>query len=241
MREKCIEVDNVSKAFAGRKVVDGLSIQVGKGEVFGLLGHNGAGKSTTIEMILGIRKPDEGNTTIFGMDAARHRKKVFEKVGVQLQSSAYQAAIRVGEVCEEYASLYSEPADYRKLLDQFGLLPLLKSPVMKLSGGERQKLSVVLALIGCPEIIFLDELTTGLDVAARREVWRTLNNLKKKGMTIFLTTHYMEEAENLCDRICLIKKGQKVAEGTVEEVTGASPYDKLEEAYLWYMGEEVEV
>ena len=111
----------------------------------------------------------------------------------------------------------------------------------KLSGGERQKLSVVLALIGNPELIFLDELTTGLDVAARREVWRTLKDLKNHGLTILLTTHYMEEAENLCDRILLIKNGKKIAEGTVEEVIKASPYQTLEEAYLWYMGEEVEL
>lgn len=236
MSEKIVAVSNVSKSFGGRKVVDNLSLSVASGEVFGLLGHNGAGKSTTIEMILGIKQPDEGSTHILGKEAAAHRKQIFEKVGVQLQSSAYQAAIKVGEVCEEFAALYRSPSDYRSLLDQFGLLSLIKSPVMKLSGGERQKLSVVLSLIGNPEIVFLDELTTGLDVAARREVWRTLKGLKAKGMTIFLTTHYMEEAENLCDRICLIKKGQKVTEGTVREVISASPYDNLEDAYLWYMG-----
>lgn len=241
MIEPCIEVREVAKSFRGRKVVDQLSFSINRGEVFGLLGHNGAGKSTTIEMILGIRRPDEGETYILGMDASRNRKAVFEKVGVQLQSSAYQAAIRVDEVCEEYASLYRKPADYKELLEQFGLIPLLKSPVMKLSGGERQKLSVVLALLGNPEIIFLDELTTGLDVAARREVWKTLKKLKENGMTIFLTTHYMEEARNLCDRICLIRNGKKIAEGTVEEIVETSPYDNLEDAYLWYMGEEVEV
>lgn len=240
MEKNCIVVKNATKSYSGRKVVDDLSFEVKKGEVFGLLGHNGAGKSTTIEMILGLKKPDAGALTIFGLQALKHRKEVFEKVGVQFQSSAYQAAIRVDEVCEEYASLYQKPADYRVLLDQFGLTKLLKSPVMKLSGGERQRLSVVLALIGNPEIIFLDELTTGLDVAARREVWKTLKNLKEQGLTIFLTTHYMEEAENLCDRLCLIKSGKKVTEGTVEEVIRLSPYENLEEAYLWYMGEEVD-
>lgn len=241
MSKKCIEVRNLTKSFHGRKVVDDLSFSVEKGQVFGLLGHNGAGKSTTIEMILGIKRPDNGTAEILGMEAAKHRKEVFEKVGVQLQSSAYQEAIRVKEVCEEYAMLYQNSSDYEVLLEQFGLAKLTGSPVMKLSGGERQKLSVVLALIGNPEIVFLDELTTGLDVAARREVWRTLKHLKEKGMTIFLTTHYMEEAENLCDRICLIKNGRKVSEGTVKEVIDASPYENLEEAYLWYMGEEVEL
>lgn len=241
MYEKCIEVCDVSKSYHGRKVVDSLSLEVRKGETFGLLGHNGAGKSTTIEMILGIQKPDEGNTKILHKDAAKHRRSVFEKVGVQLQSASYQDGIKVNEVCEQYASLYKNPADYHQLLEKFGLNGLKKCPVMKLSGGERQKLSVVLALIGNPEVIFLDELTTGLDVAARREVWRTLKQLKENGMTIFLTTHYMEEAENLCDRIALIRQGKKLAEGTIEEIKKRSPYDSLEEAYLWFMGEEAEL
>lgn len=240
MCEECIKAQGLTKAFHGRTVVHDLSFSVKKGEVFGLLGHNGAGKSTTIEMLLGLKQPDSGEGTVLGLSGAGNRRKLFEKVGVQLQSSAYQAAIRVDEVCEEYASLYREPADYQELLAKFGLSELQKSPVMKLSGGERQKLSVVLALIGNPEVIFLDELTTGLDVAARREVWRTLKQLKENGVTIFLTTHYMEEAEKLCDRICLIKNGCKVTEGSVSEVVEASPYQNLEDAYLWYMGEEVE-
>lgn len=241
MNTKCIEVSGLSKSFHGRKAVDGISFAVEKGQVFGLLGHNGAGKSTTIEMILGLQKPDSGNAWVLGKEAAKDRKELFEKVGVQFQSSHYQEAIRVDEVCREHAVLYRHPKDYRELLETFGLTGLEKSRVTKLSGGERQKLSVVLALIGDPEIVFLDELTTGLDVAARREVWRTLKHLKDSGLTIFLTTHYMEEAENLCDRIMLIKNGRKVTEGTISEVIVNSPYDNLEEAYLWYMGEEVEL
>ena len=138
----------------------------------------------------------------------------------------------------EYASLYSDPADYPQLLERFGLASLKTSFVSKLSGGERQKLSVVLALIGKPEIVFLDELTTGLDVVARREVWRTLKQLKEQGLTIFLTTHYMEEAEALCDRVCIIRSGKKVAEGSIEEIIAASGQRNLEEAYLLLMGEE---
>ena len=139
----------------------------------------------------------------------------------------------------ERMALYQKPGDYKELLEQFGLSELAKSPVNKLSGGERQRLSVALALIGNPEIVFLDELTTGLDVAARREVWKTLKDLKDRGMTIFLTTHYMEEAEKLCDKVMLLKHGKIVTEGTLEEVIQKSPYDNLEEAYLWYMDEEV--
>jgi len=233
-----IKVKNLTKSFNGRTVVDNLSFEVKKQEVFGLLGHNGAGKSTTIEAILGLKKPDSGEISILGKEPQKHRKEIFEFMGVQLQASNYQAGIKVEEICQEISVLYKKPADYKQLLKKFKLEQFQKSPVNKLSGGEKQKLSVVLALIPNPEIIFLDELTTGLDTAARREVWKTLKELKNGGMTIFLTTHYMEEAESLCDRICIIKNGQKVTEGTVKEVIEKSPYNNLEEAYLWYMGEE---
>ena len=241
MSETCIDVRNLSKSFNGRKVVNNLSFSVERGRVFGLLGHNGAGKSTTIEMILGLKAPDEGTAVVFGKEVAKHKKESFEKIGVQLQASYYQPSIRVGEACRERATLYRNPRDYKELLELFELSDFIKSPVNKLSGGEKQKLSVALALIGNPEIIFLDELTTGLDVAARREVWRTLRQLKESGLTIFLTTHYMEEAEKLCDEIMIIRKGSEVTKGTVTQVVAASPYDNLEEAYLWYMGEEVEL
>ena len=204
MDEPSVSVKNLTKSFSGRAVVDDLSFGVQQGEVFALLGYNGAGKSTTIDLILGLKTPDRGSARILGMDAAKNRKQVFERVGVQLQNTQYQPSITVEEACIEYASLYAAPADYPKLLAQFGLDALRKSFVSKLSGEERQKLSVVLALIGNPEIVFLDELTTGLDVVARREVWRTLKQLKEQGLTIFLTTHYMEEAEALCDRVCII-------------------------------------
>ena len=238
MNEQCIQVNNLTKSFSGRKVINDLSFEVNKGEVFALLGHNGAGKSTTIDLILGLKCPDEGNATILGMDAAKHRKKVFEKVGVQLQHTEYQNMMTVEEACIEYASLYKKSSDYKELLHSFGLSDLKKSYINKLSGGEKQKLSVVLALIGNPEIVFLDELTTGLDVAARREVWRTLKHLKEKGLTIFLTTHYMEEAQALCDHVCIIKSGEKVIEGTIAEIVNASGKTDLEEAYLYFMGEE---
>ena len=238
MNEPAVSVRKLTKSFSGRRVVDDLSFDVQKGEVFAMLGHNGAGKSTTIDLILGLKAPERGSAKILGMDAAKNRKQVFERVGVQLQNIRYQPNITVEEACIEYASLYADPANYPKLLERFGLGTLSKSFVSKLSGGERQKLSVVLALIGSPEIVFLDELTTGLDVAARREVWRTLKQLKDQGLTIFLTTHYMEEAEALCDRVCIIKSGRKAAEGTIDEVITASGQKNLEDAYLFFMGEE---
>ena len=238
MNEPAVSVRNLTKSFSDRRVVDDLSFDVQKGEVFALLGHNGAGKSTTIDLFLGLKAADGGSAKILEMNAAKHRKQVFERVGVQLQNTQYQPNITVEEACIEYASLYAVPADYPRLLEQFGLGTLRKSFVSKLSGGERQKLSVVLALIGNPEIVFLDELTTGLDVEARREVWRTLKQLKEQGLTIFLTTHYMEEAEALCDRVFIIKSGKKAAEGTIDEVIAASGQKNLEDAYLFFMGEE---
>ena len=238
MDETYICVRNVTKSFENRTVVDNLSFDVKKGEVFGLLGHNGAGKSTTIDLILGLKEPDTGSAMILNMNAAKNRKEVFERVGVQLQHTQYQNSITVEEACIEYSSLYQDPADYYELVNKFSLDSLKKSLVSKLSGGERQKLSVVLALIGKPDIVFLDELTTGLDVVARHEVWKTLQQLKEQGLTIFLTTHYMEEAEALCDRLCIIKSGKKVAEGTTDEVIAASGKNNMEKAYLFYMGEE---
>lgn len=233
----CIEVDHLTKIFNGRKVIEDLSFSVEKGEVFGILGHNGAGKTTTIETILGLHKPNQGKTRINGKEVHQERQVLFEKIGVQLQASHYQDNIRVDEICEETAALYKQPADYHQLLKQFQLDQFEKQYVDKLSGGEKQKLSVVIALIPNPKIIFLDELTTGLDVSARREVWNILKSLKQKGMTIILTTHYMEEAEFLCDHILFIKDGHKVIQGTVQEVIQQGQFKDLEEAYLTFMEE----
>ena len=234
----CIEVKDLTKSFNGRTVVDKITFRVEKGEVFGLLGHNGAGKSTIIDLLLGLKKPDGGSGTIFGLEPAANRKAVFKRVGVQLQSSNYQNNIRVDELCKEMSALYKKPEDYHRLLQFFSLEKFEKSQVNKLSGGERQRLSVALALINNPQIVFLDELTTGLDTAARREGWGHLKELKKNGTTIFLTTHYLEEAESLCDRIFLIKDGRKVTEGTVKDVIKNSPYENLEDAYLWYINND---
>lgn len=235
-----IEVAELSKKINGRKIIDQLTFTVKKGEVFGLLGPNGAGKTTTIETILGIKTPEEGSVKILGSDPQKKRREVFEKVGVQLQSSSYQNNIRVGELCKEMTLLYRHPQDYQKLLRLFQLEPFESQFIDKLSGGEKQKLSIVLALIPNPEVIFLDELTTGLDTKARRSVWQTLLKLKEAQMTILLTTHYIEEAEILCDRLCIIAHGRKVVEGSTKELLKRSGQQKLEEAYLWFVGEEIE-
>lgn len=239
--EERIIVENITKRYGGNTVVDNISFRVKKGEVFGLLGHNGAGKSTTIDCMLGLCTPDEGHVVLLNQNRMKQRRKIFEKIGVQLQHSNYQSNIRVNELCAEMSCLYQHPADYMSLLKRFQMDPFLNHKVNDLSGGEKQKLSVVLALLPDPKIIFLDELTTGLDVAARRDVWKILNELKAQGMTIFLTTHYMEEAENLCDRIMIIKSGQMIVTGRVEEVIHQSPYQSLEEAYLWFVEREEDI
>ena len=234
-----ISVKQLSKSYGGLTAVQGLDLSVTQGTVFGLLGANGAGKSTTIECMLGTRKFDAGTVSILGMNPLLQRKRLFENVGVQLQEANYQDKVTVAELCEVTQSLYRNAADYGELLKQFGIFDKAKSMVKELSGGQRQKLFIVLALIPQPKVVFLDELTTGLDAKARREVWKILSDLKEKGLTIFLTSHFMDEVEALCDTICILKKGKAVFYGTVEEAIAGSPYDKFEDAYLWYSDEEV--
>ena len=235
-----IKADGLSKSYGALHAVKNLSFAVPEGSVFGLLGANGAGKSTTIECVLGTRKRDGGTVSILGADPEKSRSSLFEKVGVQFQEAHYQDNIRVGELCDETASLYAVPADYRALLERFGLSDKLGSPVNELSGGQKQKLFIVLALIPDPRVVFLDELTTGLDAKARRDVWSTLKKLKADGLTVFLTSHFMDEVEALCDTICILKNGESVFYGTVVEAVKGSPFEKFEDAYLWYTGEEDE-
>jgi ABC-2 type transport system ATP-binding protein len=237
--ETCIEVKNLTKHYRNRVAVNNLSFSVKKGEVFGLLGPNGAGKSTTIDCILGLKPFDTGSVAVLGLNPVKARKHLFERVGVQLQSSSFQGNIRVGEICEEMAALYQNPANYNSLLTQFKLDQYARQPVAKLSGGEKQKLSILLALIPQPEVIFLDELTTGLDTEARRSVWQVLTDLKEKGLTIFLTSHCMDEVEALCDRVCIISQGHAIVTDTVSRLIQNSPHQRLEEAYLWVMKEGV--
>ncbi len=238
--ETTIRAQGLCKSYGGVQAVRNVDISVRRGEVFGLLGANGAGKSTVIECMLGTRRPDGGKASILGMDPRRDRKKLFERVGVQFQEAHYQDKIRVSELCRVTASLYRHSLDYVALLKQFGLSDKRKSQVGELSGGQKQRLFIVLALIPDPEVVFLDELTTGLDARARREVWKSLSALKEKGITILLTSHFMDEVEALCDRIMILKDGESVFCGTVREAVEASPRDSFEDAYLWYTDEEDE-
>lgn len=238
--QEVIKVEQLTKSYGALTAVDRLSLSVDRGTVFGLLGANGAGKSTAIECILGTKKADSGSVSILGLNPGTDRRKLFERVGVQFQEANYQDKITLWEFCQVTTSLYRQPADPAALLDKFGLSGRKRCPVKELSGGQRQRLFIVLALIPNPEVVFLDELTTGLDARARREVWNILSDLKNHGMTIFLTSHFMDEVEKLCDRICILKKGRAVFHGTVSEAIKNSPCHQLEDAYLWYTEEESE-
>ena len=215
--QTAIKVEQLSKTYGNLPAVDKISLSVKRGTVYGLLGANGAGKSTTIECILGTKNADSGTVSVLGYDPRKDRRCLFQKVGVQFQESDYQPEIKVSELCEETACLYEAPADWKKLCEQFGIGSKVDNAVKNLSGGERQRLFIVLALIPDPELVFLDELTTGLDAKARRDVWKILSELKSKGLTIFLTSHFMDEVEALCDEICILKKGTVVFYGTTEQ------------------------
>ncbi|HOM42128.1 MAG TPA: ABC transporter ATP-binding protein [Bacillota bacterium] len=238
--EAVLAVQGLCKSYGGKQAVNNLNLQVQRREIFGLLGANGAGKSTSIECILNTKKYDRGDVRILGMNPRTERKAIFERVGVQFQEPRCQDKITVEEICEVTRSFYKNPADYKELLKSFGLSDKCRQMVPELSGGERQRLFVVLALIPDPELVFLDELTSGLDTKARRDVWKHLEKLKAKGLTIFLTSHYMDEVEALCDRILILKNGETLFQGTVADAVSQSPHDKLEDAYLWFTGEEDE-
>ncbi len=237
---EAVSVQNLCKSYGEKQVLKNLNLSVKHGTVFGLLGANGAGKSTTIECILGTKKADSGTVTLLGQDPKKSRRSLFQKIGVQFQEGDYQQEIKVQELCEETACLYRNPADWQALCAQFGIGDKLKNPVKSLSGGERQRLFIVLALIPDPELVFLDELTTGLDAKARRGVWKTLEKLKDQGLTIFLTSHFMDEVEALCDEICILKKGRPVFYGTVEQAKQQCGCQRFEDAYLMLSDEEEE-
>ncbi len=239
MMEDVIKVKHLSKSYNNMKAVDDFSFSVKRGTVFGLLGANGTGKSTTIDCVLGTKKADNGVISILGMNPITNRREIFEQVGVQFQESHYQENIKVGELCEVTASLYKKPADYKSLLIEFGVADKVDTLVKELSGGQKQRLFIVLALIPNPQVVFLDELTTGLDARARRDVWQILARLKANGLTILLTSHFMDEVEILCDEICILKMGKPVFYGTVTEAISQSSHAKFEDAYLWFTDEEV--
>jgi ABC-2 type transport system ATP-binding protein len=206
-----IAVDSLRKSYGDVRAVDGIAFEVKPGEIFGMVGPNGAGKTTTIECLEGLRRADEGRFSVLGLDPQRQGHELRERIGVQLQESSLPDRLKVREVMGLFAAFYRRTADSKALLDQLGLAEKSGAAFGQLSGGQKQRLFIALALINDPEIVFLDELTTGLDPQARRTMWELVKGVRDRGKTVFLTTHYMEEAEELCDRVAIIDHGKIVA------------------------------
>lgn len=206
-----IEVADLRKSYGGRTAVDGVSFAVEEGEIFGILGPNGAGKTTTVECVEGLRVPDAGRVRVTGLDPVADHERVARVLGAQLQQSELQAKLTVREALELYAAFYPRPADWRPLAERLGLAPKLNTRFAKLSGGQKQRLFIALALVGDPRVVVLDELTTGLDPRARRETWQLIEDIRAGGVTVLLVTHFMEEAQRLCDRIAVIDRGRVAA------------------------------
>jgi ABC-2 type transport system ATP-binding protein len=206
-----IEVQHLHKEYGDTVAVGDVSFAVHQGEIFGILGPNGAGKTTTVECIEGLREPDRGQISVLGLDPQRDRAELTQLLGVQLQQSRLPDQLRVGEALELCSSFYQRPADWRELMEVLGISAKARTPFRKLSGGQQQRLSIAMALVGSPRVAVLDELTTGLDPQARRDTWDLIEGVRDRGVTIVLVTHFMEEAERLCDRVALIDAGQVVA------------------------------
>jgi ABC-2 type transport system ATP-binding protein len=206
-----VEISHLRKTYGNLVAVDDISLSVAEGEIFGILGPNGAGKTTAIECAIGLREPDAGTIRLLGLDPHANRDQVRQVVGVQLQASAFPPKLRVGEILDMYRSFYRHPADVSELTGALGLAGKRGDYYRSLSGGQRQRLSVALALIGRPRLAILDEMTTGLDPQARRDAWALIERIRDRGVTIVLVTHFMEEAERLCDRVALIDHGRVVA------------------------------
>jgi ABC-2 type transport system ATP-binding protein len=217
-----VEVSHLRKTYGNLVAVDDVSVSVAEGEIFGILGPNGAGKTTAIECAIGLREPDVGTIRLLGLDPRADRDQLHQVVGVQLQASAFPPKLRVGEILDMYQSFYRHPADVSELTGALGLAGQRGEFYRSLSGGQRQRLSVVLALIGRPRLTVLDEMTTGLDPQARRDAWGLIERLRDRGVTIVLVTHFMEEAERLCDRVALIDHGRVIALDTPDRLAAGA-------------------
>lgn len=206
-----VEVKELRKVYGSKVAVDNVSFEVYEGEIFGMVGPNGAGKTTTIECIEGLRPTDGGNIRVLGLDPKSDEHAVRERIGVQLQTSVLQDRIKVWEALDLFASFYPKSVDWESLLERLGLADKRNDFFDKLSGGQKQRVFVALALVSDPELVFLDELTTGLDPRARHSIWDLVRDIQKSGKTVFLTTHFMEEAERLCNRVAIVDNGHIVA------------------------------
>jgi len=206
-----VVAENLRKRYGSLAAVDGISFQVGRGEIFGMVGPNGAGKTTAVECVEGLRRPDEGCVVVLGLDPWRDARALRERMGVQLQAASLPHRIKVSEALGLFASFYRRSADGNALLERLGLGDRRRAYISQLSGGQRQRLFVALALINRPEVVFLDELTTGLDPQARRATWDLVRDIRAEGATVILTTHFMDEAERLCDRVAIVDHGRFIA------------------------------
>jgi ABC-2 type transport system ATP-binding protein len=211
MMTAVIEVTGLSKHYRGQAAVDGISFHVDKGEIFGILGPNGAGKTTAVECLEGLRKRDGGQVRILGLDPRTDGHRLHQRIGVQLQETQLPEKLKVREALELYASFYPDPADWRELLGRWGLTSKADSSFAKLSGGQKQRLFIALALVGNPELVFLDELTAGLDPGARRATWDLISQVRAQGVTVVLVSHFMDEVEELCDRVAILEQGRIAA------------------------------
>ena len=218
MIDPVIRVSNLKKKYGSTVAVAGVSLEIHRGEIFGLIGPNGAGKTTAMECIEGLRRWDEGSVSVLGLDPRKDARALQDRIGVQHQEAHLQKRIKVWEAIDLWSALYKGVVDTEALLDQLGLAEKRNAWFMTLSGGQKQRLFVALALIHDPEVVFLDELTTGLDPQARRAIWDLINGIRGRGKTVFLTTHLMEEAERLCDRVAIIEHGELIEMGTPEEL-----------------------
>jgi len=225
--QPAVTVTNLVKRYGSFLAVDDVSFSIQEGEIFGIIGPNGAGKTTTVECISGLRVPDSGSINVFGLSPQHDRDKIREFVGVQLQESALPPRLKVGEALELFASFYSDPLDPREVLESLGIKNSERSAFKKLSGGQKQRLSIALALVGNPRIAILDELTTGLDPEARRGTWALIERMRERGVTVILVTHFMDEAENLCDRLALINRGRLRALDTPEAIAAEAGMHRL--------------
>ncbi|HEU0265996.1 MAG TPA: ABC transporter ATP-binding protein [Candidatus Saccharimonadaceae bacterium] len=216
-----IEVKNLTKRYGDKVTVDGISFSVKKGEIFGILGPNGAGKTTTLEMMETLRPIDGGSVIIDGIDVAKNPRKVKYLIGVQPQSPGFQDKTKLSEVVEMFAAAYGEKVDVMQFLRDVDLEEKANSYVEQLSGGQKQRLSITTALVHGPKVFFLDEPTTGLDPQARRNLWELIEKIRDRGVSIIITTHYMDEAEILCDRIAVMDEGKIIAEGTPKQLIKA--------------------
>ena len=218
MSATVISIRNLGKRYGSTKAVDDVSLEVYEGEIFGLIGPNGAGKTTTMECVQGLRRHDRGTITVLGLDPHRDSAKLRQRIGVQHQEAHLQKRIKVWEAVDLWSSLYDSAVDGDALLARLGLDAKRNAWFMTLSGGQKQRLFIALALIHEPELVFLDELTTGLDPQARRAIWELVTGIRTRGTTVFLTTHLMEEAERLCDRVAIIEHGKVIEMGTPAEL-----------------------